>query len=511
MMDRSAGILLHISSLPSRYGIGDLGPESFAFADFLESAGQTWWQILPISPTEQVSGNSPYSGLSAFAGNILLISPEYLVKDGLLEKEDLPENVKNTDKVDFEKATEVKIDLLEKSFRNFRNNAGKELKDAFEKFCKEEDDWLESYSLYAALKTKYKKSSWQDWPEGIKFRQEAAIRKVKEELKEGIQKEQFFQFLFYRQWFSLKSYCNSKGIRIFGDIPFYVGLDSSDVWAGPGLFKLNESLEPVAVSGVPPDYFSETGQLWGTPVFRWAEKKKEVHHWWKRRLKQCLRIYDLLRLDHFRAFSDYWEVPAGEETAINGKWQKGPGASFFKELKEELPDLPLVAEDLGDIDQAVHDLMDQFQLPGMRILQFAFGDKPGENLYAPHMHIKNSLVYTGTHDNNTVRGWVESASAKERRNLSQYTGRRITPARAPEVLIRMALGSVAHIAVAPMQDYLGLGEEAIMNRPSVAKGNWLWRMQEGQASPELGRKIKNWTVLYGRQPKAEKKKSRLKE
>ena len=345
-MERSAGILLHISSLPSRFGIGDLGPESYAFADFLDTAGQTFWQILPISPTEVSSGNSPYSGLSAFAGNILLISPEQLLEDGLLEKKDLLEKVANSNKVNYEEVTRLKIGLLDKAFSNFEKGTNKELSNAFDKFVKEEAIWLEDYSLYAALKSEHK-TSWQKWPEGIKFRKESAIKKVKEELKDGIRKEQFFQFLFYHQWFKLKAYCNKKGIKIFGDIPFYVGLDSSDVWAKPEIFKLDEDLNPTAVSGVPPDYFSETGQLWGTPVFRWADKKKEVHLWWLLRLKQCLRIYDILRLDHFRAFSAYWEVPAGEETAINGQWEKGPGAPFFKELKQVLPNLPLIAEGMS--------------------------------------------------------------------------------------------------------------------------------------------------------------------
>ena len=502
-MERSAGILLHISSLPSRFGIGDLGPESYAFVDFLDTAGQTYWQILPISPTEVSSGNSPYSGLSAFAGNILLISPEQLLEDGLLEKKDLLEKVANSNKVNYEEVTRLKIGLLDKAFSNFEKGTNKELSNAFDKFVQEEASWLEDYSLYAALKSEYK-TSWQKWPKGIKFRKESAIKKVKEELKDGIRKEQFFQFLFYHQWFKLKAYCNKKGIKIFGDIPFYVGLDSSDVWAKPEIFKLDEDLNPTAVSGVPPDYFSETGQLWGTPVFRWAEKKKEVHLWWLLRLKQCLRIYDILRLDHFRAFSAYWEVPAGEETAINGQWEKGPGAPFFKELKQVLPNLPLVAEDLGDIDQPVHDLMNQFKLPGMRILQFAFGDNPGENLYAPHHHVKNSLVYTGTHDNNTVRGWYHNASAKEKRNLTQYTGRRIQLNKVNEVMIQMAQSSVAHIAVVPMQDYLALGEEAMMNKPSTAEGNWEWRLMNGEANQALAKSLGKLMKLYGRE-KAQKK------
>lgn len=504
MSERKAGILLHISSLPSRIGIGDLGPESYTFADFLEAAGQTFWQILPLSPTEQSSGNSPYSGLSAFAGNILLISPDQLVEDGLLQAQDLPSEEEKSNKVDFKKVTDIKTELLGKSWHNFQQKKPSELHKAFDKFIQSEAEWLEDYSLYAALKNTYGKS-WMDWPEKIKVREKENLKQVKQDLTEDIRREMFFQFLFFRQWFRLKEYCNKKGIHIFGDIPFYVGLDSSDVWANPDIFKLDKKLEPTAVSGVPPDYFSETGQLWGTPVFEWEKEKKAVYQWWIKRLKQCLRIYDLLRLDHFRAFSDYWEVPAGEETAINGQWKKGPGADFFQILEKEIPDLPLVAEDLGDIDQAVRDLMNQFQLPGMRILQFAFGDNIGENLYAPHNHIRNCLVYTGTHDNNTVRGWYESASKKEKRSLSKYTGRRITGPKVHETFIQMALSSVAHIAVVPLQDYLGLGEEAIMNRPSVAKGNWQWRLQNGEASPQLAKNINSWMKLYGRERKSLKK------
>ena len=498
MSERSAGILLHISSLPSPYGIGDLGPESYAFAGFLEAAGQTYWQILPLSPTEQVSGNSPYSGLSAFAGNILLISPELLAEEGLLQKKELPQKTAPESKVDFEKVTEQKVALLNTSWKNFSKNGPEGVKKDFEKFCSREKEWLEDYSLYAALKNKYG-TSWTEWPEEIKFRDPEKLRELKDKTGEEIRREMFFQFLFYRQWFRLKKYCNDRGIKIFGDIPFYVGMDSSDVWANPVIFKLDDKLNPRAVSGVPPDYFSKTGQLWGTPVFEWNKQKKKVYAWWTKRLKHCLKIYDLLRLDHFRAFSDFWEVPAGEETAINGKWITGPGADFFQKLEKEIPGLPLIAEDLGDIDDAVRDLMKQFNLPGMRILQFAFGGDTGENLYAPHRHIQHSLVYTGTHDNNTVRGWYGQSSKEERRNLSQYTGRKITAAKVHEVFIQMAMSSVAYIAIVPLQDYLGFGEDAIMNRPSVAKGNWEWRLQNGEAHPQLAKNIRHLVKLFGRE------------
>ena len=501
-LERKAGILLHITSLPSRFGIGDLGPESYAFADFLEKADQTLWQILPISPTEESSGNSPYSGLSAFAGNILLISPEQLVEDGLLKTSDLPPEAKKSNKVDFGTVTSQKKEVLEKSWKNFHANASgsASLGQSFEDFCRQEAEWLQDYSLYAALKNHFG-TAWMDWPEDIKKRKKEALAKIKEQLAQEVRKEQFYQFLFYHQWFRLKAYCNKKGIQIFGDIPFYVGYDSADVWAKPEIFKLDESMAPTEVSGVPPDFFSETGQLWGTPVFDWKNNSKEALSWWVARIKQCLRIYDLLRLDHFRAFSAYWEVPAGEDTAMNGYWVEGPGADFFKRLKKEFPKLPLVAEDLGDIDQPVRDLMEQFRLPGMRILQFAFGDNTGDNLYAPHNHVENSLVYTGTHDNNTVKGWYQKASRKEKQNLSQYTGRRLSPEKVHEAMIQLALSSVAHIAVVPLQDYLGLGEEGLMNRPSIAEGNWQWKLSNGEYNPLLVKSLARRMKLFGRERK----------
>ncbi len=499
-LERKAGILLHITSLPSRFGIGDLGPESYAFADFLETAGQTFWQILPISPTEERSGNSPYSGLSAFAGNILLLSPELLVEEGLLRKTDLPAEAEKSNTVDFGKVTKEKLAILEKSWLHFKQQDLKAIRIAFEDFCKQEAGWLEDYSLYAALKNYYGKG-WTHWPEDIKTRKKRALKQLKSELAEDIRKEQFYQFLFYRQWFHLKSYCNKKGIEIFGDIPFYVGYESADVWAKPEIFKLDKALKPTEVSGVPPDFFSETGQLWGTPVFDWKNNYQEALSWWIARIRQCLRIYDLLRLDHFRAFSAYWEVPASEATAMNGYWVDGPGADFFKKLKKEIPELPLVAEDLGDIDQPVRDLMEQFDLPGMRILQFAFGDNTGTNLYAPHNHLENSLVYTGTHDNNTVKGWYKKAGRKEKQNLAQYTGRRLSPEKVHEVMIQMALSSVAHIAVVPIQDYLGLGEEALMNRPSVAEGNWKWKLSNGEYNQHLAKSLARWMKLFGRENK----------
>lgn len=501
---RSAGILLHISSLPSRFGIGDLGPESYAFADFLQKSGFTYWQILPLSPTEEISGHSPYSGLSAFAGNILLISPEHLVEEGLLQTTDLPAEEPLSDQVNFKRATAIKKELLLKSWNYFLTGASYDLQDEYKTFCKAEKDWLEDYSFYAALKKYYGNKSRSTWPEEIRFRKKEALKKVKEELEKEIEQEKYFQFLFYKQWFRLKDYCNERGIKIFGDIPFYIGYDSSDVWAMPELFKLDDQLEMTVVSGVPPDYFSETGQLWGTPIFRWKDKKQEVYHWWLERIQHCLRIYDLLRLDHFRAFSAFWEVPADEDTAMNGYWVEGPADEFFRKLKKEVPDLPLIAEDLGEIDQPVRDLMEQFNLPGMRILQFAFGDQPGHNPYAPHNHEPHCLVYTGTHDNNTVRGWFDNASPKEKQQLALYCGRRLQPQKVHEVMIQLALSSVAFIAVVPMQDFLGLGEEAIMNRPSTAKGNWKWRLENSKAYPQLAKDLSRQLKLYGRERKEEK-------
>jgi 4-alpha-glucanotransferase len=497
---RSCGIILHITSLPSPFGIGDLGPSAFRFADFLESASVRYWQILPLNYTEEGSSYSPYSGISAFAGNTLLISPELLVEDGLLNKKDL--NLKKTFEdsiVEYSKVLKFKTTLFDHAYANFKN-ANAFLNRKFKQFCKEQQDWLEDYALYTALKNHYKGKSWDYWPKEVKNRKKQVIEGLKKQLADGIEREKFLQFIFYKQWSNLQKYCEQKKIRFIGDLPFYVGYDSSDVWSLPQFFKLDDEKKPVLVAGVPPDYFSETGQLWGMPIFDWDNLKRDKYSWWIKRIDHNMKMFGLLRLDHFRAFSAYWEVPADETTAINGSWIKGPGNDFFKLLKKKYEELPLIAEDLGEIDQPVRDLMAKYNLPGMRVLQFAFGDDMSKTIHIPHHHIPNCIVYTGTHDNNTVVGWFEHDLPKEgKKRFFEYLGKKAKSESINEEMIRLALQSVAQLAVLPLQDLLGLGQNAIMNKPSTVEGNWAWRVTEDVLTPETAEKLKVMIQLYDRE------------
>ncbi|WKN30757.1 4-alpha-glucanotransferase [Porifericola rhodea] len=499
LTDRSCGILLHITSLPSKYGIGDLGPQAYKFADFMLEAGLTYWQILPLNPVEGESGYSPYSGLSAFAGNPMLISPELLFDEGYLSEEDLiADETFSEDKVDFEAVIRYKKTVLEKAFAAFETKASAKQNGLFKKFCHEHKKWLNDYADYMAIKNYFGAQPWYDWPADLRDRQKDSLKEFRKKLKKEVKKEKYLQFVFFQQWQTLKLYCKDRGVKFFGDIPFYVGYDSADVWAHPDIFKLDDEKTPKAVAGVPPDYFSETGQLWGMPVFDWKELRSQRYEWWIDRLSHNLDMFDLIRLDHFRAFSDYWEVPADEETAINGSWKKGPGRRFFKHLSKLYPDMPIIAEDLGDIDQPVYDLMDRFKLPGMKVLLFAFGEGMPQNSYVPHHHTENAVIYTGTHDNNTCLGWFTEASEVERKNLGKYASRTISERNVANQMVRLALSSVGKLCVIPMQDFLGLGKEAIMNVPSTATGNWLWRMEAGKADQKLARKINDMLSLYDR-------------
>lgn len=498
--DRSAGILLHITSLPSRFGIGDLGPEAYTFADQLQEAGQRYWQILPLNPTEIGYGNSPYSSHSAFAGNPLLISPDLLVQDGLLHQKDLIHSESFDDaRVDFERASRFKIRLLHKAFKNFTEEMPDVLWKDFVSFQKEHKLWLQDYAYFSAFKKHFNHKSWVEWPKEIKSRQKQGLEDLAIQLNDKVEFEMFLQFLFYRQWDRLKAYCNNQGIVFFGDMPFYVSHDSADVWSHPHLFKLDKQGNPTDVSGVPPDYFSETGQLWGTPVFDWQKLQEQDFDWWLHRIEHNLRLFGLLRLDHFRAFSAYWQVPASEKTAINGKWVKTPGAALLKMAKQKFDYLPIVAEDLGEIDQPVRDLMHTFDLPGMRVLLFAFGEDLPGSLYAPHNHVQNSIVYTGTHDNNTVRGWYEhEASRSDKRRLRRYSNHYVNIDNAHGVMIWLTYLSVSQLAVVPMQDVLGLGQEYIMNKPSTGSGNWEWRLQPNHFTPAHMAELKELATRYGR-------------
>lgn len=497
---RSSGILLHITSLPSAYGIGDLGSEAYKFADLLAEAGQRYWQILPLNPTEIGSGNSPYSSHSAFAGNPLLISPERLVEDGLLDKKDLRAGGGfDKAKVDYPRVADYKVKLLRQAYDNYKDGKSSKLQGEFIRFQEAHKSWLTDFTHYVAFKQYYDRNPWTEWPEKVKTRQVHAMEALTAELAGEIEREAFLQFLFYRQWEALKAYCTSKEVTFIGDMPFYVSHDSADVWSHPHLFKLDRASMPTAVSGVPPDYFSETGQLWGTPVFDWAALEKQDFDWWLQRIAHNLELFGLLRLDHFRAFSAYWEVAAVEETAINGKWVKTPGTELLTAVKKKFPAMPIIAEDLGEIDQPVRDLMAAFDLPGMRVLLFAFGEDLPHSLYAPHHHVQNAIVYTGTHDNSTVRAWYEhDASREDKKRLSDYSAQRLSKENVSGVMARLAYMSVAQLVVLPIQDVLGLGKEAIMNKPSTANGNWQWRLQPGQFTRTVAHKLKQEVELYGR-------------
>jgi 4-alpha-glucanotransferase len=496
MTRRGSGILLHITSLPSLYGIGDLGPEAYRFVDFLSETKQSFWQILPITSTITVFGNSPYSSPSAFAGNPLFISPELLVEEGLLSRSDIENNPPfPKERVDYEAVTKYKNKLSGLAYENFRKR--RKLSE-FEQFCHENSFWLEDYALFVVLKGQLK-SSWNNWPGDIRDRKPELLKELREKFKDKIQMEKFLQYLFFKQWFSLKGYCNSKDIQIIGDIPIYVSFDSVEVWANSEIFKLDEKKKPTFVAGVPPDYFSKTGQRWGNPVYRWDVLKESGYSWWIRRMEHDLKLFDAIRLDHFRGFVAFWEVPEDEKTAINGKWVEAPVEDFFNTLVEHFSHLPIIAEDLGLITPDVNEVMNRFGFPGMKVLIFAFGDDFPRGSYLPHNHVKNCLVYTGTHDNNTVKGWFRSeASPENKARFLKYIGREVREEEVHWEFIRLAMMSVADSCIIPMQDVLGLGEDARMNLPATTKGNWGWRLTPDQITPNVIERLKEMTETYGR-------------
>ncbi|OGB87113.1 4-alpha-glucanotransferase [candidate division WOR-1 bacterium RIFCSPLOWO2_02_FULL_46_20] len=497
--DRGSGILLHITSLPSPYGIGDLGPGAFSFADFLAKAGQSFWQVLPLCPTDSASGNSPYSSNSAFAGNILLISPELLVVDGFLSQKelktasDLP-----ADCSDYQEAIPYKIKLLDLAYDNFRR--GKKLRQEFSGFCLANSSWLDNFAVFVVLKTKrFGWTAWGSWDSALRDRQPKQLEAAKREYVQAIEREKFFQYIFYKQWSELRKYCNSKGVKLIGDIPIYVSYDSADVWEHRQIFKLDENGQLAALAGVPPDYFSRTGQLWGNPVYRWEVLKQQSYKWWLQRLEHNLGLYDVVRIDHFRGFVSYWEVPAGEVTAVNGRWVKAPAEDFFAAAIRKLPDLDLIAEDLGTITDEVKEIMTQFGFPGMKILLFAFGGDLKKHPYLPHNYSENCVVYTGTHDNSTVRGWYENiALPHEKKNLAEYLGHCPSPGQVNWDLIKLALNSEAKLSIFPLQDILGLGNEARMNVPSQSHGNWQWRVLASQLDRSIAERLRQLTILSKR-------------
>jgi len=493
--DRGAGVLLHITSLPTTFAIGDIGPQAYKFADFLYQSRQKYWQMLPVNPIDGGAGYSPYSATSAMAGNALLISPELLVNDGLLTQNDLEVHMIQTDKVVFEKATSIKKSLFDLAYLKFLNSADKR---HFETFKRSEAWWLDDFALYQYLKDRFNGQPWYKWPHQYKLRHKAALQDIGGEI--SIDRIKWLQYVFNTQWSSLRLRCKKKGITLFGDMPFYISYDSTDVWANPELFKLTNNRQIKGIAGVPPDYFSETGQLWGMPVYNWEEMKAKAYDWWIKRIKRNLKFFDLIRLDHFRAFSEYWEVPVGSKNAINGKWKPGPGPDFFNLLKTELGELPFVAEDLGDINDQVYQLRDAFSLPGMRVLQFAFDDAMPVSEHIPHNYLPSSFAYTGTHDNNTIKGWYEhDIDGKTRKRLQQYTvGKKVTSKNVHEVLMKLCYASVAKTVIIPMQDILGFDQSARMNVPSATDGNWRWKLAEGTMTKKVQNFLRNLCIDYNR-------------
>ncbi|VWL85076.1 4-alpha-glucanotransferase [Oceanivirga miroungae] len=481
--ERKAGILMHPTSLQGNNIVGTLGKHAYEFIDFLEKANQSLWQIYPLGPTGY--NDSPYQCFSAFAGNPYLIDLEELVNEGIITNEDKDEVVSDNNLlVDYGKLYFVKNRILEKAYENHHI-----LEEEFNEFKKENDYWLDDYSLFMALKKHFNGNSWINWDEDIKYREKAVIEKYKTLLAKDIEVQKFMQFLFFRQWIKVKAYANSKGIEIIGDIPIFVSSDSSDAWANTNLFVFE------SVAGVPPDYFSATGQLWGNPLYDWEEMKYDKYAWWKLRFKANLTLYDIIRLDHFRGFESYWAIPKDEETAINGKWKKGPAKEFFDEIFKEFPHINLIAEDLGTLTNEVVELKNELNLPGMNILQFAFSKDP-KNVYLPHNYVKNSVVYTGTHDNDTTLGWYQKLSDEEKGEVRDYLD--VNDDNICWHLIRLAHRSISDMCIIPMQDYIEYGSDARMNTPSVASGNWQWRIGENVLTDELANRISHITKIYGR-------------
>ena len=497
MKRRASGILLHVTSLPSPFGVGDMGPRAFRFVDFLAETKQSLWQILPLNPTDPEHYSSPYHSSSALACNPLLISPEVLVQDGLLTRADLKSAPDfPMDRVDYRAVGAYKGKLFKKAYEQFK---AKSLQYEYERFCGENSHWLEDFALFVALKAHFKERVWSEWPQDIRGRQPKALKSARKELEEKINMVRFLQYVFFNQWSSLRNYCNGKGIQIIGDIPIYVEHDSADVWAHPEIFKLDDEKKPYAVAGVPPDYFSETGQLWGNPVYRWNVLKEQGYTWWVQRMERNLALCDVVRIDHFRGLVAYWEVSATEETAINGKWVEAPAMDFLNRLTRKFPFLPIVAEDLGIITPDVREVMLNFELPGMKVLLFAFGEDLPTNPYIPHNLPRNCVAYTGTHDNNTIRGWFEGEEAPEdKKRLLRYLGRDVPIEELHWELIRLLMMSAANTVIFPMQDILGLGEEARMNRPATLEGNWEWRLVPDLLTPDVALKLLEMTEMYGR-------------
>jgi 4-alpha-glucanotransferase len=503
---RCSGLLLHITSLPSGHGIGDLGKSAHEFVEFLSLSRQKIWQVLPLGPTGY--GDSPYQLFSAFAGNPLLIDLNALREQGLLSSQDLNAAIGlPDDHVEFGSVIKVKLGLLEKSAKAFFADTACTGRSSFEQFCRDNSAWLDDYSLFMACKSFFKDAVWSEWPRELRQREETTLHEWREKLGAQIDIHRFAQYQFFRQWDELKNHCRRCGVRVMGDIPIYVAHDSADVWAHQKLFRLGDDSRPAALAGVPPDYFSATGQLWGNPLYRWDVSAASGHRWWIDRFRASLWLFDIIRLDHFRGFEAYWEVPAGATTAESGKWVKGPGMEFFAAALRELTELPVVAENLGVITPEVEALRKQFGFPGMSLLQFAFGNDPQGPSFRPHNYSRDLVAYTGGHDNDTTVGWWTSAGVgesirtaedirRERAFTRAYLGFQDEPIH--WVFIRAVMASVAAIAIVPVQDVLGLGTEARMNLPGTVRGNWKWRFKRGALTDEHSAQLRELALLYDR-------------
>ena len=497
-MERSAGVIMHIASLPGKFGIGTFGKEAYEYVEFLYKSGMRYWQILPLGQTGY--GDSPYQSFSAFAGNPYFIDFDILKDEGILSKaEYINENYgDNEEYIDYGLLFNIKYIVLRRAYENFKKSHNFLLKEYFESFKEENNWWLDNYSLYMAVKGKFNLASWQEWDDDIKKRRPETIELYRNELSDEIEFWSFIQFLFFKQWNELKSYANEKGIKIIGDMPIYVAEDSADVWSNPEAYLIyEETLKPISIAGCPPDAFSETGQLWGNPLYDWNYMEKTGYKWWIKRVEESLKLYDVVRIDHFRGFESYWEIPYGDTTAINGKWVKGPGIKLFNAIKESLGEINVIAEDLGFLTNEVKEFLEETGFPGMKVLQFAFDEREESN-YLPHTYTNNCIAYTGTHDNDTFRGWFELTGnksdvkyCKEYLALTEEEGYNWG-------FIRGAWASVADVSIALMQDFLNLGNETRVNFPSTLGGNWKWRIKEGSYNTELTDKIYKYTKMYGR-------------